>query len=235
MLLANTVDTCTGTAVAHCDVLCYPHTNAWVLGIDGQTLKHNLSREMRAHESAWRQTPRCRAEANSTDTYFAVAATSPLPSPPPPTGSYFKDLAAVLKAFPNLFSDAGAAATKAGLATTLTKQDFGNTLFLPTNAAFKKAKITVADTPKVSSAVVYVACGVSLTELSLLHWLAVMAAWNALVGSSPVACRGAQVHDGVNEVGVWQHARLCTCQCCYIADWNSGPSMSGHISHASCC
>lgn len=64
------------------------------------------------------------------------------------SGSYFKDLAAVLKAFPNMFSDAGAAATKAGLAATLTKQDFGNTLFLPTNAAFKKAKITVADTPK---------------------------------------------------------------------------------------
>lgn len=55
----------------------------------------------------------------------------------------------MLKAFPNMFSDAGAAATKAGLAATLTKQDFGNTLFLPTNAAFKKAKITVADTPKV--------------------------------------------------------------------------------------
>lgn len=64
------------------------------------------------------------------------------------SGSYFKDLAAVIKAYPNLFSTVAAAATKAGLADKLTKQSFAETIFLPTNAAFKKEGIDLAKTDK---------------------------------------------------------------------------------------
>lgn len=64
------------------------------------------------------------------------------------SGNYFRDLASVIKTYPKTFSTIAAAAEKAGLADRLTKQDFSDTVFLPTNAAFEKAKIKVADTPK---------------------------------------------------------------------------------------
>jgi hypothetical protein len=38
-----------------------------------------------------------------------------------------------------------------GLLLLLLLQDFSDTVFLPTNAAFEKAKVKVADTPKVSN------------------------------------------------------------------------------------
>jgi uncharacterized surface protein with fasciclin (FAS1) repeats len=64
------------------------------------------------------------------------------------SGNYFRDLASLIKMYPKMFSTVAAAATKAGLADRLTKQSFADTVFLPTNNAFERAKVKVADTPK---------------------------------------------------------------------------------------
>lgn len=81
-----------------------------------------------------------------------VLSTQRRPSLPPSTGSYFKNLGAVIKTYPSLFSTVAAAAKKAGLADKLTGATFAETIFLPTNEAFKKAGVDLEKTDKVRQA-----------------------------------------------------------------------------------
>jgi hypothetical protein len=77
--------------------------------------------------------------------------------------------------YPQMFSSVAAAATKAGLADKLTKQTFKETIFLPTNMAFKASGIDLEKADKVC--VQACLCLLWTTALVLLCWVYGTCAW----------------------------------------------------------